>query len=352
MPSGNLFLLGRRPSDEDQLTSMLVWLAVTVPEVRRALVELAVGTQHDPRELEVKTQHSIPGGRLDALIRGPGLRIGVESKLGSTYGDDQVARYLRWLAERKSSVSVSALMTLTARPAPWRDEDARYADTTGILRAARLWEELHDILQPLVADGADEPLASRLVGEFLEMLEKEGLVPVRPMTTDELGTRWADSWRVVRRFSDFFSACKEAIASDLSATQLTHRWSNRGDWIYQDYALADGSSIVVGLGHTDEHEKVPVHQRTPILWIGVMADHLADWPTVAEALTHQRPSGWYPGNDWFGRPTIWCYLADVIGGDTFELQRERLAAKAAEGPAWLDQAKAADDGQTASTRLS
>src|SRR4051794_1478581 len=95
--TSNLFLLGRQRGDEDQLTSMLVWLASVVPSVRSALVELGLGVRHDPRELEVAKQYSIPGGRLDGIVRGPTFRLGIESKLGSDYGDGQVAKYLTWL---------------------------------------------------------------------------------------------------------------------------------------------------------------------------------------------------------------------------------------------------------------
>jgi hypothetical protein len=54
MPNpANLFSVGRRRGDEDQLTNMLVWLASTVPAVRSALVELGLGTQADPPEFRV-----------------------------------------------------------------------------------------------------------------------------------------------------------------------------------------------------------------------------------------------------------------------------------------------------------
>ena len=99
----NLFSVGRRHGDEDQLTSMLVWLASAVPAVRGALVELGLGVRLHPRAIEVTTQYSIPGGRLDALARGPDFRLGVESKLGSDYADGQVAKYLRWLAGGRAS---------------------------------------------------------------------------------------------------------------------------------------------------------------------------------------------------------------------------------------------------------
>lgn len=39
--SWNVFSIGRRADDEDQLTEMLAWLAATVPGVRAALMNLA-----------------------------------------------------------------------------------------------------------------------------------------------------------------------------------------------------------------------------------------------------------------------------------------------------------------------
>ena len=106
---------------------MLVWLASAVPAVRSALVELGLGVRVDPSEVTPSTQYGISGGRLDALLEGEGFRLAVESKLGSDYGPDQIGKYLRWLAVRKSSVANSGLMTLTARPAPWAQEDVDYA---------------------------------------------------------------------------------------------------------------------------------------------------------------------------------------------------------------------------------
>src|SRR4051794_14982847 len=132
----NVFRIGRRRGDEDQLTEMLVWLASAVPAMRSALVEFALGTVVDPADVAVSTQYSIAGvGRLDALVDGPGFRLIVESKLGSDYGDDQIGRYLGWLASRGSDQRTSGLMTLTARSAPWREVDVKYAAENGIVSA-------------------------------------------------------------------------------------------------------------------------------------------------------------------------------------------------------------------------
>ena len=47
MSSPNLFLLGRRPGFEDQLTEMLVWPISAVPEVGGAIVQLAFADQDE-----------------------------------------------------------------------------------------------------------------------------------------------------------------------------------------------------------------------------------------------------------------------------------------------------------------
>lgn len=79
------------------------------------------------------------------------------------------------------------------------------------------------------------------------MLSDEGLVPLRPLDADELTTEWADSWRTVRRYRDFFHACKARIGDVLGAAPVSSSWSDRGDWFWQDYTLEDGVRVVVGL---------------------------------------------------------------------------------------------------------
>src|SRR4051812_4041397 len=155
MPSGmNLFSIGRRGGDEDQLTNMLAWLTSAVPDTRAALVQLVLEGRYEAEEIEVRTQYSIPGGRLDALLTGRGFKLVVESKLGTDYGSDQIRKYLRWLTHNRLSDEAVALMTLTGRPAPWRQEDVDYADVNNIAHRARRWEELHSALEPLAAGDA------------------------------------------------------------------------------------------------------------------------------------------------------------------------------------------------------
>jgi hypothetical protein len=334
----NLFSLGRRHHDEDQLTEMLIWLAEAVPAVRSACVTLALGVSVDPAAIEPRTQYVISDGRLDALFEGGGVRLIVESKLGSTYAEGQVRKYLRWLAEHHTPVAQAGLMTLTIDDAPWGPDDLKYAHDNRLGTSASRWEELHRRLQPLVAQSPEDSLEGRMIREFLEMLDEEGLVPVEPLGVDDLGDQWAESWNVVWRFREFFHACKPAIAEVLSATPFPHRWSDKGDWFYQDYALPDTTNVVVGLCCTDEREKGSSLSRSPILWIGVKAEHLAAWPSIAVAMKSQRPDGWREGKAWDGRPVMWRHLATVLEEGSLEDQRSRVAAATRDAMRWLHDA--------------
>jgi hypothetical protein len=338
MPSTwNIFSIGRKPRNEDQLTEMLVWLVGAVPEVGQALVSLALDGTRVDGDLEITTQHGIAKGRLDALIIGPQLALIVESKIDSGYGDAQLARYLEWLAETHASRRNRALMTLTAHAAPWSDADRERAKTLAVVGSERLWEELHAALEPITTEDIVDALAGRLVGEFLEMLGEEGLIPVKPLERGEL-TGWPDAWAIVERFHAFFDACKPAIGEALGTPPSPNSWSKAASYTYQDYVYDDGSRIVVGL-NCSEGERVPkpVRRSVPMLWVAVEAKHWPDWKEAKDRLEGATPDGWNTWHRWWGeRPQIWRYLDDVIGEGTFEQQRDRLAATAAAAKQWLE----------------
>lgn len=336
----NLFGIGRKAGDEDQLTEMLVWLADAVPEVAAALLRLTFGDRSsEVDELRLTTQHGIAGGRLDALLTSSHVALVVESKLGSTYGEGQIRRYLEWLVAEFGSRPGRGLMTLTAQEAPWPEDDIAFAASHGIVSSARRWADLRELLQPLTDEPAGDGLAPRLVREFLAMLSEEGLIPVQPLSAADLGTAWADSWRIVRRYRDFFHACKAPIGEVLGAVPVSSSWSDRGDWFWQDYTFEDGVRVVVGLFYTDEFEKIPASLRTrsPILFIAAKADHLDDWPRLMAALEANPPEGWMIGNRWWNeRPSIWRPLAPLLSSGSFDEQRDRLASATVTGRQWID----------------
>lgn len=339
----NLFLIGRNAGNEDQLTEMLVWLAESVPQVATALDRLAFGEGDRPSDgFELATQHWFAAGRLDALMTSPSSALIVESKLGSVYGADQIRRYLKWIEEEFPDRPLRGVMTLTAHEAPWSEDDLRFAKEREIVSAARRWADLHELLEPLTDAAAEDGLAAQLVREFLEMLADESLVPVQPLGDTELGTAWADSWRTVRRYRDFFDACKERISEALGAERVPTSRSDRGDWFWQDYVFPDNVRVVVGLFNTDENEKIPASQRTraPILFLAPKIEHADDWPRVRKVLEDRRPDGWGLGNRWWGeRPSIWRPLPELLlSAPSFEEQREALAAAVVVARPWIDSA--------------
>ncbi len=169
------------------------------------------------------------------------------------------------------------------------------------------------------------------------MLSEEGLVPVQPLTEHELGTTWADSWSVVRRYREFFHACKDPIGEALGASPLPNSWSDRGEWFWQDNAWTDGVRIAVGFFCTDEYERIPAaaRTRTPLVWMAVKADRLMEWPQLT-GLDVGPPDGWSLGQRWNGdRPTIWRPLARLLTVRTFDEQREALASAIAAAHPWI-----------------
>src|SRR5262245_28882297 len=93
----NIFLIGRRPSDEDQLTEMVAFLWQEVPEALDGWLH-GIGLPTSVGSAEVETQFVLPNRkRPDIVIRSEEGTTIVESKLGSGFGDDQASSYLRYL---------------------------------------------------------------------------------------------------------------------------------------------------------------------------------------------------------------------------------------------------------------
>jgi hypothetical protein len=231
-------------------------------------------------------------------------------------------------------------MTLTAQAAPWSSADRERAKLLGVVGTEHLWEELHAALEPIASEENVDPLASRLVGEFLDMLAEEGLIPVKPLAPNELAM-WQDAWAVVERYHAFFDACKQALGDALGTPPSANSWSKSASYTYQDYVYDDGSRIVVGL-NCSEGERVPKAARrgVPMLWIAVEAKHWPDWAKAKDRLEAAIPDHWNAWHRWWGeRPQIWRYLDEVVAQGTFEQQRDRLAAAVTASKAWLDGAR-------------
>jgi hypothetical protein len=333
--SSNIFSIGREPDAEDQLTEMLVWLVRRVPEAGLAVVRLALGISDlEVTELEASTQYGIASGRLDALLTTPSLALVVESKLASSFHDEQLGRYLDWLAGEHPHRAVRGLMTLTKRAETWDDKDTALAEAHDVVASARRWEDLHGVLAPIGKRSDAEPLAAQLVQEFLDMLSEEGLIPVKPLAEEEMTDTWVSSEIVISRYHDYFRACVDPIAKELGARADRHREFAAPGYIWRGFKAETGQFTAIGLNSSDVGLPVrpKIYLNAPIVWLEVEAERLASPPVDPEP-----PRGWKINPQrWSGeRPRVWQYLHEVVGTGTFEEQSHRLAEACAEVRAWL-----------------
>jgi hypothetical protein len=342
----NIFSIGRTPGDEDQLTEMLVWLSTAVAEVRAAVIGLAVpGIELDLSQIQASTQHGIARGRLDALFVSESVAVVVESKLGSSYGEGQLRKYLDWLAEAHEKSAHRALMTLTEREEPWPAQDQSHAAALGVTAAPRRWQDLFTTLTEVAEKPELDDLSAKLVREFLDMLNDEALIPMKPLEGDELGNEWSRSQAIVRRYHDYFRACREAIAEALHAKPHSNRSSAQATYIYQDFETAEGELIAVCLNYTDrEFPLTPkVYRDAPVVMLMIEAHDWPDWESAITRLEQNPPVGWRINpKRWYGRPQIWRYLDDVVGTGTFDEQRGSLASACGHASDWLASARPAN----------
>ena len=148
----------------------------------------------------------------------------VESKLGSGYGDDQLGKYLTWLDTEFADRQFRGLVTLTAAQTRGPRRTPSSLPTEGSAHRHACGRNCTRRLLPRSATG----LPAQLVGEFLEMLTNENLVPMQPLTGNELQTAWSESWRVISRYRDFFHACKERSPRRSMARRRTNRTVAKG----------------------------------------------------------------------------------------------------------------------------
>jgi hypothetical protein len=337
--SWNVFLTGREPNDEDQLTEMLFWLISVAPAVGWSVLELAFGKSGSTgSELEAETQKPVPGGYLDGLITTDGFQLAIESKLGSGYETGQLAKYLRWLASSKSSTSETrrGLMTVTKHRGDWPEADRTLADNLSVEPFSVRWADLHAKLADLVGSmGADEA-ERRLLSEFLEMLTMEGLVPMVALSDSELGSSWLEAYATIRRMHDFLRSCRDEIADSLHA-EATASSAATVEWTYQEFKLESGARIWVGLEYSDRsYSKPRTETGELVLWVQVGDVEQPGWEESARWLVDHPPTGWNTRLVSNSRSRMWQRARSVLAGKSIEEQRQAVASGAHEGRLWLE----------------
>lgn len=324
--SQNLFTLGRNLGSEDQLTEMLAWLVAIVPAVGAKLITLAIPGK-DPEGPPIPvTQKVIPGGRLDLVLEADDTRVVIESKLASSYHSDQLGRYTEWLAHQPDDKR-SALLTLTKHLGEWTPEEIAQAERLGVEHAPHRWQEIHALLDGIPA-GEDQPVSARLVQEFRELLEEEGLIPVKPLTGEDLARAWPEAHAVIVRHHDFFKSAISQISEAIGGKPTGGRGASIW-WTYQTFERESGDRPTVGISCGGD---------APFLWISIDPSALAS-ATAANILVSKPPDGWWSqsgAQGWYGQPIIGQRLRNVISSESSEDQQAELAKATGDALiAWL-----------------
>ena len=217
----NIFLIGRQghKGDEDQLTEMLSFLWQEAPEALHGWLA-HLGLPHETEPLDVDTQFTIPSGkRPDICIRSAEGCTLIESKLGSGFGSTQVADYLDYLGGLKGR---SALVLLTERPEVVPAELRDQAISCDIRLIASRWHDL--------ADAIGDPGEESIVGDFIQLLIREGLVKPKPLELDDWQS-WNSGFNVVLRIDALLDELDPFVKRLLPGAKrgpgLTKRWIYR-----------------------------------------------------------------------------------------------------------------------------
>jgi hypothetical protein len=345
----NVFSLGRRTGDEDQLTEYLAWLIEVLPSVGGTVIDLALGRASDAatQEISVATQHRFPGRRLDAMIETDAVRLVIESKLNSGYGEGQLEDYLRWLAENRKSGQQQVLMTVTIEPKPWPSTAQQLAAELGVLAQPTRWENLHEAFLALLEEDRLSGLDAQLVGEFCDLLAQEGFVPMRPLNAAELGPLWQESREAIDRFHAYYRACETPIAAALGVTAVG-RGSFKPEQAYRTFWFDElGTGLAVGiyasgadwkLSGANQLRKVPVLMAA--CWGNAWEDAV-DFAAMADHLDANAPAGWTRTERFYKCPCVLRYLDGAVGHGTFDQQQANLANAFVPLRAWVESAFAA-----------
>lgn len=198
----NIFLIGRRghEGDEDQLTEMLAFLWQEEPQAfHRWLDSIDLSTDFGTAEIE--TQFTIPSGkRPDIVIRSNESITLVESKLRSGFGETQIPDYLEYL---DTEVGQRALIMLTQRPEVVPSAFVDSAKDSGIALIPTRWQTM--------ADRIGDPGEETLVGDFIQLLIREGLVKPKALSIADWGT-WNAGYNVTLRIEALLTELDPHVA--------------------------------------------------------------------------------------------------------------------------------------------
>jgi len=178
----------------------------------------------EPRAVEVETQKTYPGCCVDMVITSNGRTVGVENKLWSPEGDQQLARYLR--------LGFDGLAFVTGDHTPVTGEvlrDARYLKPING-RAHFLWADFHDLVERFARRPRSSPLTRALLALFAHL----GFEPAHA----EIGDLIHPDRTIQTRNRENFAKLWEATRAGLAG----RGWKSVGRGSIAELYVRDGSA--------------------------------------------------------------------------------------------------------------
>jgi hypothetical protein len=299
----NLFLIGRRPNDEDQLTEMLAVLWQFEPELPSLWLGSLGLDVNEVGSWDFDTQYPIPaGGRPDiALWSEQRAFVLVESKLDAGLTEAQAVAYTDFLARRDEPLR--SLVLVTKRFEPWPHAAEGVAASSGIRLLAARWQEMAELL----ARPGEESLAA----DFVEMLIEEGLVTPKALTPADWST-WNEGSEVLGRLEQLISETTPRLESLGSKRTRTGRLAVGVRHIYRQVDF-ETFQVILGFAPSSSasrpneppvafvavlNPQVPVRERkaTAQKAVSLLADERSginwgDWPTISRLASEVSSAG-------------------------------------------------------------
>lgn len=321
----NLFSIGRREGDENQLTEMLAYLLQEERGLTGQLL-IALGLPADPHApWQVETQRAIPNGFLDLVAFVPGQALVIlESKLGSFTDFAQMAKYIDYAAAQPVA-GLRALVFTTQHPEAWPAGIAEHARSHGVLLFEPRWQAVADALSR-----SEQTLPI----DFVAMLAEEGLVHPAALTTENWQA-WREGHKIARILSSLIAEADHDLQAVLPG--FTKRgpvvFSSNGQ-MYRSYEFA-GVQLWVGFWPS----RNPANPADHAL-VTVFAARM-DIPVTARKELGRKvvARAGLPGfslSDWSEAPVLrTCSTHEVLIAESFLGQRDQLVGQVRDVLAFL-----------------
>lgn len=296
--------------DEDQLTEMLAFLWQESPRAFETwLMEMDLPA--DVTAIGVETQFVLPSGkRPDIAIRSEHGTTLVESKLGAGFGDTQIPDYLHYLGECSGCRS---LLLLTQKPEIPPVEYLILARELEVDLKSKRWQDMADCL-----GGAGE---ETLVGDFIQLLIREGLVKPNPLGAPDWEA-WNAGYNVELRLDALLAELDPRVARMLPSAK--GRSGSSKLWTWRVWSTG---SVDIGLGFLAAEWTDRPHTH-PVVHCWVLNRDAGDEAKLqAVNASPGRPSEWIESSQLRGAlglsqfgPAIARPADAVLHGETFDEQ--------------------------------